>query len=822
MFARLGDFVTRHWLLVVLGWAALAIVLRFVAPQWNAVAHDGNLAYLPAGMTSAEGERLWREAFPQNRAQSQVIIVIARDEAPLTDTDKDVAAYLADEFEALAEELGITDVWTHEMRVIGEKLKSADGRAVLIALQMRNEFMAVENIRILDRVVAVLDDAKGDAGFPAGLQVGVTGSAAVGGDMLASAGESIRNTELTTILVIVVILLVVYRAPLLVIVPLLTITVAVVVGTSVLALLTQINQIPGMEWWDFKVFTTTRIFIVVILFGSGTDFCLFLIARYREELDRRLAGQPLTSTNPFVSHERTQHPLPGPLPAGEGERRALAAALSGVGEALVASAATTIVGLAMMFFADFGKFRDSGPAIAVCLAVTLAACITLAPALLRAAGGLVFWPSKSIGAAGQLALEGDESSRRRTDQRTEGYSTGGFWTQVSHLVVRRPGLLLVASMVLLAPFAAAGLSVEITYDLLNEMRADRPSVAGSRLLREHFPAGETGPVIVLVDRHNADFRTTEGRDELAELTDKFLKLEGVEAVRSATQPFGHPFRGLGSLLGGDAAKVLAANTSRAKDTYVTPVAELAGTVARFDLVLADEPFSREASARLSAIESGVLTLQERDASWRTADFYFAGTTSATRDLERVTSSDQTLIQQLVLLAVLGVLFVLLRQPLVCVYLIVTVLLTYYVTLGATELLFEWLYRGTFAGLDWKVPLFLFVILIAVGEDYNIYLMTRVVEEQERHGPIRGLQLAVARTGGIITSCGIIMAATFVSMATGTLRGMQELGFALSLGVLLDTLVVRPVLVPAFLTLLDRVVWVRAARAAATGRRFSGT
>jgi RND superfamily putative drug exporter len=240
---------------------------------------------------------------------------------------------------------------------------------------------------------------------------------------------------------------------------------------------------------------------------------------------------------------------------------------------------------------------------------------------------------------------------------------------------------------------------------------------------------------------------------------------------------------------------------------------LAGTVARFDLILADEPFSREAAARLTAIESDVLSLQERDASWRESDFYFAGTTSATRDLQRVTSSDQTLIQQLVVLAVLAVLLVLLRQPLVCIYLIVSVLLTYYVTLGATELLFEWLYRGTFAGLDWKVPLFLFVILIAVGEDYNIYLMTRVVEEQERHGPIRGLQIAVARTGGIITSCGIIMAATFVSMATGTLRGMQELGFALSLGVLLDTLVVRPVLVPAFLTLLDRVVWVRAARTA---------
>jgi RND superfamily putative drug exporter len=135
----------------------------------------------------------------------------------------------------------------------------------------------------------------------------------------------------------------------------------------------------------------------------------------------------------------------------------------------------------------------------------------------------------------------------------------------------------------------------------------------------------------------------------------------------------------------------------------------------------------------------------------------------------------------------------------------------------TELVFRSLHHSTepWGGLDWTVGFFLFVILVAVGEDYNILLMARVIEEEEKHGITEGTRLAVAHTGGIISSCGLIMAGTFGSMLTGTLTSLRELGFALGLGILLDTFLVRPILVPAFVIVIDRY---RAATRSETRRR----
>lgn len=693
--------------------------------------------------------------------------------------------------------LPLLDVWSQHTNIVKSQLQSKDGKAQLIVLQLENEFLATDNIRVLEIVeqelAAVRDHVQHSQANPP--TVGISGSAAVGGDMLRSAADSIRYTEVFTIILILLILLAVYRAPLLVTVPLITIGVSVKVATGLVAALTQLHVLPGMEWWDFKVFTTTKIFIVVILFGAGTDYCLFLISRYREH-----------------------------IAAGIEKGVAVAKALSGVGDALAASALTTIFGLAMMYFAEFGKFRSSGPAIGLCLAVTLLACVTLAPALLRAFGKTVFWP------LGDRALPKPVlNSERRTSEQS---LLTRFWQGVARVIVRRPGAVLLGSIALLLPLAWMGSSVEVTYDFLSQIDPKRPSRQGTELLRRHFPVGETGPVTVLANKVDGGFEATDkGTDfaalnEIHKLTETLHNTTGVRRVLSLSEPLGNPPSGLSMTTPAGREKVVLRRHPLVKDVFLTPVPQLQGDVARFELILDHDPFSIEAVHSLTHVDQKLSQLAERrDSFWYGTDFTYSGTTAAIRDLRDVTRSDTVRIQSLVVLAVFTVLLIIIRKPIESAFMIASVLFSFYVTIGATELFFGLAYGETYHGLDWKVPIFLFVILVAIGQDYNVYLATRVFEEQQRFGPFGGLRRAVILTGGIITSCGVIMAGTFLTMtaaswpgaietlfpamgshlaaSSGALRGIVELGFALALGVSLDTFVVRPILLPAFLAIMCR-------------------
>jgi RND superfamily putative drug exporter len=225
--------------------------------------------------------------------------------------------------------------------------------------------------------------------------------------------------------------------------------------------------------------------------------------------------------------------------------------------------------------------------------------------------------------------------------------------------------------------------------------------------------------------------------------------------------------------------------------YVSRTGELKGHVTRLDLVLAVPPLSPPGIEDLDRIEHSLEA--DLPEGLQGSQVGFSGPAATIRDLRAVTRGDQTRVQILVPAAVFALLLIVFRQLVVSLYLIVSVLFSYLATLGGTFLVFWLSHRETFSGLDWKVPLFLFTILVAVGEDYNIFLVSRVEEERKRRGPVQGILYALARTGRIISTCGFIMAGTFAALFAGSFLAMKELGFALAVGVLLDTLVVRPIL-----------------------------
>lgn len=812
MYRRLGAFIADHWILVIFGWIVLVVGLKYIAPRWDDVTQDGDLAYLPERMTSVRGEKMVALAFPDDKAKSQLVFVLERPDGRLTDADKDVARLLvrrldpesetfdmdlarrwvgpiradhlatqhdldsAEYRKQLLEFAAIDDVWNFETKHVGSKLTSRvsdeTGQATLVVVRLANEFMALGNIPVVDAAVELIAELKKEADYPEGLNIGISGSTAIGGDMLASAHESVERTEVTTVFLVLIILLVVYRSPALVFVPLLVIVSSLAVATSLVAMLAEFAA--HTEWFNFQIFKTSKIFITVILYGSGTDYCLFIISRYREELE--LGFKPA---------------------------RAIARAVAHTGDAVVASAFTSMIGLSMMFFADFGKFRNSGPAIALCLFVALMACMTLAPAILRLLGSRAYWPfgikQRDPNVPEQLIPNSSVGDR--------------IWNTISRIIMARPGLVLVVSVLLLSPpvysvlasFREGGEGMQISFDLVNDLQEHRPGVQGTKLLRRHFSPGETGPVTIIARLPGEQFTTKAGIGKLNQLAAKLYDIEGIETIRSMSQPMGDDPRKMSF---SRRRRVIAARKHAfTKKMFVTQVPEFDGSVTRIDVILRTDPFSGESIETLDQIDEALLAMAanpDPKIGWEGATFDYTGTTAGIRDLTEVNKSDRWLIQKLVVLAVFAVLLVVIRRPIVCLFLMASVVFGYLVTIGTTQWLFAWIYGDTFVGLDWKVPIYLFVILTAVGADYNIYLVTRILEEQKAHGPRLGLQVAIVRTGGIISSCGLIMAGSFVAMMTGTLRAMIELGFALSFGIILDTFVIRPMLVPAFFAIIQRL------------------
>ncbi|HEY0982045.1 MMPL family transporter [Schlesneria sp.] len=787
IFSVLGEFVVRAWPAVLIAWVAAVVCATIAAPPLERVAQTEEFAFLPADSPSHLSEQLFRKAFPDGFVPSRIVVIATR-ESGITPEDEDFLDDSVDEAEhpvthpdrkfELHEQLLhlqqeqenpehdeakiISGIRTFRDPNAGELLKSDDGKARLILVDLTTEFMDGRNRTPVGKIEAILKSEEFAKAIPEGLTVQLSGEATVGRDMINAAKDSAKATEWLTFILVLILLGAIYRSPALAFIPLVTVVVAVQLSMSLLILLAS------HQW--VILFQGIESYVAVLMYGSGVDYCLFLIARYKEEID-----------------------------AGVSYDEAVSNSVTKVGAAIAASAGTVICGIGMMIFAKFGKFRDAGVAISFGLTIVLVASLTFTPALLRLTGKWAFWP--------QLRTErvsgGWISSTSLWTRLNEIHWLQNTWEIVGRALLKMPMAIWVASMLLMLPFAIVGVLFysHLSYGLLSDLSVNSPSVQGTEAVRNHFPAGATGSITVLLKNDDVDF-TDEATgfawiDELTEAISTEEKRNELQLadIRTVSRPLGGKEERILDMAAGGRRRVA---MQKSLEYYVSSVNHPTH-VTRLEMTAELDPFARDSIEQLTRLEQEIKRLLPDELKSKT-EILVSGSTASIRDLKSVTDQDQVRIDLLVVVSVFFILVLLLRRVALCTYLILTVLFSYLVALGATYTFF-WATDPQFAGLDWKVPMFLFTILIAVGEDYNIFLMTRIDEEQRKHGPVKGVIEALSKTGRIISSCGIIMAGTFASLCAGSLKGMIQLGFALAFGVLLDTFVVRPILVPAYLVLL---------------------
>ncbi|GAC1527973.1 MAG: MMPL family transporter [Thermoleophilaceae bacterium] len=636
-----------------------------------------------------------------------------------------------------------------EVSAVRDQGISRDGRArrALIELKSTVQFQNA------DAVIARLRTAIHSAKAPPGLGLHLAGQLAQAVDRQAQNKHNQQLTQLLSIVFIVALLLVVFRALLAPFITLIPALFALVIAGPLIGQAAK----AGVE-----VSSLTQILLTVIVLGAGTDYGLFLIYRVREEIGR-----------------------------GAERRAAVTFALSRVGETITFSAACVIFALLSVVLADFGLYRGLGPGLAIGIAVVLVAGLTLLPALLTIFGRAAFWPSRP----------------------RPGHEHGGAWGRVAGRVVARPrgtlavGLTVFVGLALaLFGYSAAGFGTETA-------PAGTDSAQGESLLAAHFPIAVRNPTNVIFRLRGSVWSDPA---PLAAAQQGLAGSREFTAALGALNPNGvtvapaqltalHARLGPPQRLALTEPPALAASIPapvyaayRAESQFVSADGR---TIQDYVTLRAGDPAGTAALHAIPAVRAAVDVVARRIGA---VDRGVAGEAPAGYDLSRISTSDLKRIIPIVLAIIAILLAVLLRSLVAPLYLVVSVGLSYLAALGLAVAVFVGI--GGEAGLNFVLPFFMFIFLMALGSDYNILVMTRIREEA-RSLPLRdAVRRAIAATGGTVTSAGLVLAGTFAVLTVTGNSQAREIGLGLAAGILLDTFLVRTLLIPAAVILIGRRNW----------------
>lgn len=699
-------------------------------------------------------------------------------------TDKTVPAVLL--FEAKNGQLSESQITSinaaiekvHTVEGVGEKssplTKSDDGKAAfaIISIESNGEVdKTIGNVRDVlsaHSVDSVSHWTTGAAGFLADLSVAFSG---IDGVLL-----------IVALGVVFLILLIVYRSPLL---PVMVLTVAMCALASALFVVWWLAK------WDIlQLNGQVQGILFILVIGATTDYSLLFVSRYREEL--------------FANASKST---------------ALLKAWKGVLEPISASGGTVIVGLLCLLVSDLASNKALGPVGAIGIVFAMLAALTFLPALLYAVGRAGFWPR---------IPRSDKTSVAKHTAKLE----RGIWHRVGQFVDRRPRVIWIVTVVilLLAAINLPQLKADgVPQDQL--ILGYSEAREGQEALNKHFPQGSGSPVVILVPQ--------EQQDAAVAVIDKDAGIDGITVaatgVDAGLMPVGEQEKSIKNDIQTEITKQLdeQKQTIVAQGDAIAAQAGPFGDAARqqfldsvlpnlptvdslvekaypfkdatpkvvdgkvlLSATLVDEPYSTKAQDTVKRLRSELDTVSQ--------NVLVGGTTAISVDTNTASIHDRQVIIPLVLAAITIILMLLLRSLIAPILLLATTVLSFAASLGVAALLFNHVWN--FPGADPSVVLYGFVFLVALGIDYNIFLMTRVREESKKLGTSTGVIKGLVVTGGVITSAGVVLAATFAALAVIPILFLAQLAFIVAFGVLLDTIIVRSLLVPALIRDIGGFVW----------------
>jgi len=735
LFAAIGRFSVRRRWLAVSFWIFMALAATTLLPTLGSVVNNDNTAFLPLSSPSVHAQTLLNPLLSSGPASG--LLVAASEEGPLSRVGQ--ASF--DRIEQATGHLPyVTGVSPGLVSADGESRTANVDFSSAIAGGGKQATTTVQQIRSVADSLAT-----------PGVQVYLTGSLPEYVDQQEAGGRTANRVAIFSGIFILLLLLVAFRSTLAPFITLAPAALALAIASPVVAESTKIG---------IQISSLLQLLLTALVLGAGTDYGLFLIFRYRENLQRGL--EP---------------------------RDAIVSAVEQVGESVAFSAATVIAALLTLLFASFGLYRGVGPGLAIGIALVLLIELTFFPALLAILGRSVFWPSLP---------------------RVGGASTGR-WGTIAARVSTRPVLAVIGGVALCSLLACGLFGYAPSGFNPGGAIPGSNSDDGLAVLEQHFGESALGTTDVVFQ-----FRSPVWNDPhvllLAEdalfssahfsSIDGALDASGIPISPTSVQQLHHVLGPPQSLPADEPADVdidpVLYDAYRSTGQYITSDGR---TILYKTTLQAGSPGSTAALQAIPGIRSSVAHVASLIGASVNG---VAGEAAGAADVAAVSRNDIFRIAPVVLVILALILAIVLRSLFAPIYLVLSVVLSYLASLGLTVILFVDL-EGQL-GINFTLPFFMFVFIMALGEDYNILVMNRIREEATR-SPLRvAVADALSVTGTTVTSAGLVLAGTFAVLAITTAGQIRQIGTGLAFGILLDTFVVRTLLVPSTAVLLGRWNW----------------